>query len=341
MQKDKLIKLLRNTSSLNQQDAAELEDVTKKYPYFSTAQMLYLQYLRSTNSALFEDELPQRAVCVNDREKLFFQLQHVHPLELQEDTLQDREPTNELAEEKTEEVKERQDAEVDPSVFKRKIKEGLEHMGENISVTLASQKDRAKSKADEELEITPDLYFVDDEGENFVDRNKKRISSKDKKKVETDSIELDESHEEEQLMHEGTSGDEFLLEIDTEAPVEEKKKKEKDPAKEYFDLQAYEVPELKSENDPISRFIKENPKLEKKIAATPAKQDKKEVPDISKGSVKEPKDLTSESLAKIYMTQGYYDKAIKAYKKLILKNPEKSAYFASQIKICEEQKNQQ
>jgi DNA-binding SARP family transcriptional activator len=41
--------------------------------------------------------------------------------------------------------------------------------------------------------------------------------------------------------------------------------------------------------------------------------------------------MLSEKLANIYIKQGYYDKAISAYKKLSLKYPEKSDYFAEQI----------
>jgi len=52
---------------------------------------------------------------------------------------------------------------------------------------------------------------------------------------------------------------------------------------------------------------------------------------MAKLSVQEDDDLVTETLAKIYANQGNYDKAIKAYKKLQLKYPEKKVYFAAQI----------
>ena len=40
----------------------------------------------------------------------------------------------------------------------------------------------------------------------------------------------------------------------------------------------------------------------------------------------------TETLAKLYLEQKNYDRAIQSYKILILKFPEKSSYFANQIK---------
>ena len=60
------------------------------------------------------------------------------------------------------------------------------------------------------------------------------------------------------------------------------------------------------------------------------------VEDISKPFVEEEGGFVTETLAKIYVNQGYYSKAIDIYEKLSLKFPEKSSYFASQIEKVKE-----
>jgi len=74
----------------------------------------------------------------------------------------------------------------------------------------------------------------------------------------------------------------------------------------------------------IEEFIRNNPRI------GPVKDD---IPkeDVSEASIKEHDSLFTETLAKIYLKQGYFNKAILAYEKLILKYPEKSDYFAALI----------
>ena len=77
----------------------------------------------------------------------------------------------------------------------------------------------------------------------------------------------------------------------------------------------------------INEFIAKNPKI------TPAKTTKKV--NLAEESSVTPEALMTETLARVYLEQKNYKKAIQAYKILILKNPEKSGFFADQIRAIE------
>jgi len=63
--------------------------------------------------------------------------------------------------------------------------------------------------------------------------------------------------------------------------------------------------------------------------------------DLCKNSVAEKMNIISETLANVYIEQGNYDKAIKIYKALIVKYPEKSSTFVNLIEELKEKKNSQ
>ena len=80
----------------------------------------------------------------------------------------------------------------------------------------------------------------------------------------------------------------------------------------------------------IDKFIQERPKI------IPSEIDKKEEKNNLEKPYSQASDsLMTETLAKVYLQQKNYKKAIQAYKILILKNPEKSGFFADQIRAIE------
>ncbi len=60
--------------------------------------------------------------------------------------------------------------------------------------------------------------------------------------------------------------------------------------------------------------------------------------NIAEESIKEKNPVVTELMANIYINQGYYDKAIEVFEKLILKNPEKKDYFAAKIEETKQMK---
>ncbi len=140
-------------------------------------------------------------------------------------------------------------------------------------------------------------------------------------------------------------GSQYILEVSDELPAIEDlmpkaKKKKKIPASEKIESKS------KDEKFDFFSFVqgkkdaaKESKKdkrlqefIAKKEKALKGKQAIFSTEKIAEKSLQENEDLVTETLAEIFVKQKKYGKAIKAYKRLSLKFPEKSVYFAARLK---------
>ena len=94
-----------------------------------------------------------------------------------------------------------------------------------------------------------------------------------------------------------------------------------------------EQPHERKEDKIIKRFIEAEPQIKHSDASKLDNENK------AKKSSEDSDELITETLARIYTEQMLYSKAMVAYKKLMLKFPEKSLYFASQIEQLEKKPN--
>jgi len=92
---------------------------------------------------------------------------------------------------------------------------------------------------------------------------------------------------------------------------------------DWFDVINESESNLDYKIDLIDKFIKNSPRINIKKEYEP------DLEIIPESKIKD--DLITETLAKIYIDQKKYNKAIKAYNILSLKYPKKSSFFADQI----------
>ena len=131
-------------------------------------------------------------------------------------------------------------------------------------------------------------------------------------------------------------------ELSAEMALLEEKRKSLDELKAIIAKRLRELEEEKQKQDEqpepkklsrkelIDKFILENPSI------TRPKAEFYNPISVAQNSIIDQENIVSETLAKIYEKQGYFDKAISIYQKLGLKYPKKSRYFAAQIERIKE-----
>lgn len=279
----------------------QLEEILKEYPYFQAAHALHLKGLKNLNSFKYNNALKVTAAHTSDRDVLF---DFITSPEFLADTIAD------AITGKAETIKEHE-------VIAEEVLAGTELEPEMI----ADSEDHPlpQSVKDADTILDPSLFKSKDPD---IDKTITEQRVKAEKELELGSP-LDFTQEERYSFSEWlqlTS----LQKIDRSGVVLSGgvQKEEKEEKK----VVSHEIELSKQEKnfDLIDKFIETNPKIK------PA-EEKTEQVDISDSLKIDKKELMTETLARVYLEQKKYKKAIQAYKILRLKYPEKSSFFADRI----------
>lgn len=281
----------------------QLEEVLEEYPYFQAARALHLKGLKSLNSFKYNNALKLTAAHTADRDVLFdFITSEVFLQNAIADTISGK--TTALAD--TEIVSE----EIEVA---SKVPETTENRDTNIPL----------SKKEAETLLDPKLFTSKDPN---IDKEIEESRKKAEKELEMGEP-LPFTKREKYSFGE-------WLQLTTFKSVDRSPKETKEPetSKTAKEIEPIEFPLeedvlKKKKFDLIDKFIAENPKI----------KPKENVPKVAiSESIKiDKKELMTETLAKVYLEQKKYKKAIQAYKILSLKYPEKSGFFADRIKAVE------
>lgn len=314
--------LLANPQKITPEDLTELDILVQKYPYFQSARAIQLKGLKNQDSFRYNDALKLAAAHTTDRDILFeyitsekFIQNEISQTILQHDTSVME--IDVVSENVSEEIRvaqnnewqverEKANAILNPNLFQRKV-ESLANLVSNQDITT----NESKETCEEALEPDKPLAFTKKDTHSFSEWLKLTKAKPIERSAEASNQEKTES-----ASSTTTNKEDILAE-------EEKERK--------FEL--------------IEKFIQERPKITPIPApgSTSEPSRKQVVKGVSKDLeapyTQATDSLMTETLARVYLQQKNYKKAIQAYKILILKNPEKSGFFADQIRAIEKSIN--
>lgn len=337
MNRTQFISFIDAPDKLSSVDSSLLSGLIKTFPYFQTAHLLYAKSLHNQHSIHYNNQLKITAAYATDRKLL-------HRL-----ITKQIEPKIEIA--KTVDISTQiEDKKIEQAVIDIVKQELQDH---SIKLTI----EEVVVPAIETIQIPSIVQVEEDviekivetinaENEKPYELEKEYITEALNSRVEIEILHTEPSFEEQQFEKIESN---FVLNTNVEskeAPQEEVTSAFNADQPHSFtewleQISSVPAKEVEKSEGPMSvadlidKFIREEPKITKPKVEffNPVNKAKQSVAD----------DITfvSETLAKIYVLQGNYMKALQAYENLRLKYPEKRLYFAAQIKNLRKLINQQ
>jgi hypothetical protein len=302
MNRNDFIKIIRDPRQVDRQMVGEVRELIDLFPYFQSAYLLLLKGLHNTGDIKFDSQLKQSAIHIADREVLYYLLKQVLV------SIPDKnEETISIAPVMTESPDNQQVVIESGKNSEELISELEKSFGELSTGVQSTSSSRvledhsilvtAESETDESASV---VFLLDNESEH-IEETVIYMDPSFSFSESSDLLELDDE-------------DLDITDMSSEKKIDEQSFSELKDSKKQIQATL------------IEKFIITNPRIE------PSREKPEQpVADISKLFVEERGEFVTETLAKIYVNQGYYSKAIDIYEKLCLKYPGKSSYFAAQI----------
>jgi len=300
------IALLQQPSKLTASQTRALEAIVEEFPYMQSARAMQLKGLKDSESFSYNKELKTTAAHTVDRSVLF---EYITSEEFSQNeianTLQSRDDyLRNITVFEPEEVITKKSVAIDDAI-KMKLKEAHQVFDEDLFELPAKP---LKTAPKEENLSADEAVKVNKASEDEI-KEKLQIGK---------PLEFDKS--------ESHSFSEWL-QLTAVKPIDRSSKTLENPVSDSKIGNRAESDEKAKKFELIDNFIASNPKIVPKKTPLNANFLKdNEVPQES---------LMTATLARVYLEQKNYKKAIQAYKILILKNPEKSSFFADQIREIE------
>lgn len=340
MSREQFYTYLENPALLNDDSLKVMEDIITEYPYFQTAHLLYLKNLHDIGHLKFNKQLRISSTFVGNR-KILYSFLHPGSENPEEEAI--GEPGQET-QAKIEPVKQAISEEylekAEGPQADQKLEKGI---SSEDKAAFANTEKKPKDqqgirewlghellkKLDEEpthiLDL-PDPEKTIPKKKNLLENTPETIDLRDVQAPEKEIPVVAKRVEE--IAREKHSFDDWIKILAQPGLVKVVHKKSVEETKT-------ESPPKKNDQQAlIDNFIKADPRI------APPKPSDNQQEDISGSSIEDSDDFITDTLAKIYINQKHFNKALLAYEKLSLKYPEKSIYFARQIEKIKDLKNE-
>ncbi len=301
--------LLQNPAQLNKEQAKSLEKITRAFPYFQSARTLVLKSLKDQGNFRYNQELKTTAAYTTDRSVLFDFITSDLFKESNNSEEVKKKPKSDITVIDPEEIKTLPRMAMDDAV-RMKMKEAEDVLDPTL---FSERKENSTLKQIKIAESSIPDVTKKDQPKNTQEKNKTP-----EKTLQIDKP-LDFNKKETHSFAE-------WLKLTSLNPIDRDSNQGiKTSISENKEKESIKSLGQKHKFDLIDEFIANNPKIQPAAKNTPAR-------NLAKETLVPSDELMTETLARVYLAQKKYKKAIQAYTILILKNPEKSGFFADQIR---------